>query len=150
VCCHITRFQLWIVHDSVWRNIGVKRPHIMSGIITATNMCVNIYDAMLYKYRLDIWWLFQNVLSYTFSYEKHYSFEVFKTDVTRTSSSFQNYVQKLKYKQNIVAQIAKLKILVNPYITGSKETVRNGDSKSWREIFKIIINMYITFRHSLV
>jgi hypothetical protein len=88
----------------------------MWGIIATTKMCVNIYGVMIYTDRLEIWWLFEDVLSYTFSYGKHYSFEVFKPDVTRTSSSFQNYAQTLKYKQNIVAQIAKLKTLVSPYI----------------------------------
>jgi hypothetical protein len=64
--CHITRFQLWIAHNSVSRNIGVQRPRSSSGIIAATNICVNIYVAKLFTDRLDFWCLFQVVLSYTY------------------------------------------------------------------------------------
>jgi hypothetical protein len=63
--CHITRFQLLIALNSEWTNIGVQRLRSSSGIIAATKMCVNIYDAKLITDRLEFWWMFVEVLSYT-------------------------------------------------------------------------------------
>jgi hypothetical protein len=60
------------------------------------------------------------------SYEKHNSFEVFKVDVTRTSSFPQNHVHTLKKKQYLVAQNAKIELLVNTYIKGNKNTDEAG------------------------
>jgi hypothetical protein len=64
------------------------------------------------------------------SYVKHNSFEVYKIDVIRTSSFPQNHEHTLKLIQYLVAQNAKIEVLVNTYIKGIKSTDREDGSKS--------------------
>jgi hypothetical protein len=64
------------------------------------------------------------------SNEKHNSFEVFKIDLSQTSSFPQYHVHTLKTKQYLVPQNAKIEVLVNTYFTGNKNTDRDKGNVS--------------------
>jgi hypothetical protein len=65
-----------------------------------------------------------------FQEKKNNSIEVFKFDIIRTFSFPVNHVHTLKWKQYLVAENAKIEVLVNTYFTGKKNTDRDVGSKS--------------------